>query len=921
MRRRAQEVLLELIHEQACHSVADLAEGIGGSANGSWDGAVREQKLLALRVQSMVVLITDMMEHADDEDDGYESDSAGGHGGGGSFSSAPSASEEEGLLLRVLLPLYRLVAAEVFEANVHRLVELCVSRDRRRRGRSDSARDSRDETKSQLSLSLVQKAICRLLGMQVHTYAERVHTYAGGASGEERSRGGVVGVHGRSFSEVALQCHTRVALLDLLHQLFRLAEAHELLVLLAPLLRHVINCVHHSRSRTSHFQLAEQALAFLQEPMLVRTLALETSATKRLKSSGRTATTRARALSARALASVVPPQEVRSLRIAVVSAAQAAHEEHGHGPARRISKLATTVIQSYGGLVESSTSDTAVASTTASSIEEESPAAGAGAGSTGWIESVDPTSGNVYYFNQQTNETTWDRPAEFDAQSSTPEPMLTLAPAPVLAHVLAHVLALAPTATPEPAAAAAPAPAPALASTSKEAESAVWQAMVDEQNGSPYYYNTQTGESRWEKPEAQEAPVEKSRRRKSLLMLVSGEAHVPTAVSTIEVASGALVWKEIVDETHGLYFYNTQTGESRWEKPADAQAASVAVAAGGLGDEKVAGWIKADGGGATAAAVKLGEWTKIEDATNGNYYYNTVTGETSWSPPTNPMVGGSAGDVVEAAGAGDAHAVEGSGARTAEGGVADPLQHGSSSTSVETQSASAKVAGGWRRIVNEVSGVYYFNDFTGESQWDEPTEYAEYAEYACVLAVEEKTEEEEVLPLMSSASETDSDVPTDTDTDSDTDQLATDAANRNAADIPATGGQSHSGEKNAPVLYRVSGGKAQKAKAQKAKAQKAQGEDPAKLLEQALLESNGIATDGATDTTTRSSSSSSSSSNSSDTGPWKELVDETQGIYYYNSATGESSWEKPADVPAARTNMNTCNGDVGAGCTHQYEHL
>ena len=92
MRRRAQEVLLELIHEQACHSVADLAEGIGGSANGSWDGAVREQKLLALRVQSMVVLITDMMEHADDEDDGYESDSAGGHGGGGSFSSAPSAS-------------------------------------------------------------------------------------------------------------------------------------------------------------------------------------------------------------------------------------------------------------------------------------------------------------------------------------------------------------------------------------------------------------------------------------------------------------------------------------------------------------------------------------------------------------------------------------------------------------------------------------------------------------------------------------------------------------------------------------------------------------------------------------------------------------------------------------------------------------
>ena len=34
-----------------------------------------------------------------------------------------------------------------------------------------------------------------------------------------------------------------------------------------------------------------------------------------------------------------------------------------------------------------------------------------------WIDQVDPDSGSVYYLNTETNETTWDKPADFVASA------------------------------------------------------------------------------------------------------------------------------------------------------------------------------------------------------------------------------------------------------------------------------------------------------------------------------------------------------------------------------------------------------------------------------------------------------------------------------------------------------------------------
>lgn len=70
------------------------------------------------------------------------------------------------------------------------------------------------------------------------------------------------------------------------------------------------------------------------------------------------------------------------------------------------------------------------------------------------------------------------------------------------------------------------------------------------EDGNTYYYNTVTGESKWENPEG-----------------FQGENTVSAQPAQPERSSGCL-WMEAVSPDGYTYYYNSETGETSWEKPA-----------------------------------------------------------------------------------------------------------------------------------------------------------------------------------------------------------------------------------------------------------------------------------------------------------------------------------------------------------------
>ncbi|XP_036397025.1 WW domain-binding protein 4-like [Megalops cyprinoides] len=90
----------------------------------------------------------------------------------------------------------------------------------------------------------------------------------------------------------------------------------------------------------------------------------------------------------------------------------------------------------------------------------------------------------------------------------------------------------------------------AAASSSRGSD--VWVEGVSDE-GHTYYYNTLTGESQWEKPEG-------SRGRRT----TSGVTQANN-----DKKSSSSLWMEALSPDGYTYYYNTETGESSWEKPAE----------------------------------------------------------------------------------------------------------------------------------------------------------------------------------------------------------------------------------------------------------------------------------------------------------------------------------------------------------------
>ena len=203
------------------------------------------------------------------------------------------------------------------------------------------------------------------------------------------------------------------------------------------------------------------------------------------------------------------------------------------------------------------------------------PAAGAGGA---WIAQVDPASGRTYYTNRETGESSWEAPPETRAVAAAapagpPARPRAVPPQPRRSPWIARVDnksgetyyensetgettwdAPADAATPA-APAAAPTPSRRTAASQPKLQSA-WSSQTDPRSGRTYYQNATTGETSWDPPtDAATAPAEPTPSRR----MAASQPKLQSA------------WSSQTDPRSGrTYYQNATTGETSWDPPADA---------------------------------------------------------------------------------------------------------------------------------------------------------------------------------------------------------------------------------------------------------------------------------------------------------------------------------------------------------------
>ena len=226
--------------------------------------------------------------------------------------------------------------------------------------------------------------------------------------------------------------------------------------------------------------------------------------------------------------------------------------------------------------------------------------------SSAWEAAVDDDSGNTYWYNAVTGETTWVDPATAAAQAASPS----------------------------------------------EADGA-WEECFDN-SGNAYYYNAVTGVTTWDRPAAL-GPAD------------AATAAATAAASSVDGAStgrdGAAAsgeggdddaeWEEWENDDGLKYWFNTATQESVWERPSLAAKIRVMAAMGAF--SQLAAQEQDASAGDQATPTVASEWEAAVDDDGNQYWYNATTGESSWFDPHAPAPddAGAAATTAETAGGGD----------------------------------------------------------------------------------------------------------------------------------------------------------------------------------------------------------------------------------------------------------------------------
>lgn len=218
-----------------------------------------------------------------------------------------------------------------------------------------------------------------------------------------------------------------------------------------------------------------------------------------------------------------------------------------------------------------------------------------------------------------------------------------------------------------------------LPSRSTSTSATEWVECYDD-NGTKYYYSQVTGQTQWEAPS-------------TLALAVNKSSSDSTASS----------WVECQDEQGNTYYYDSLTGNTSWEAPSSTTESN---------SNKESALVAATT--TTSSSSSSSNWVECYDEQGNKYYYDTITGASSWDPPTATSTSTSTDKRTSTASSSSSSSTS-SDSGSQEQAALVPL--GSSDLSSTSTSATAA---SWVECYDDQGNAYYYNAITGATQWDRP---------------------------------------------------------------------------------------------------------------------------------------------------------------------------------------------------------
>ena len=296
-----------------------------------------------------------------------------------------------------------------------------------------------------------------------------------------------------------------------------------------------------------------------------------------------------------------------------------------------------------------------------------------------WEPIATPTGKNLYWYNWQSGESQWEKPAEVEnlpAKNALPLPSTPKTKDYRQAHDLWNIL---------------------LKRSTVVAVKGDWHQMKDSQTNEHFYHNPKKMISQWELPKN----INESAETTSTTGAEQDGMITPKRKTNEDV-----IWEGIATPMgRNLYYYNWHTGESSWEKPNELktpqgvkQKARILPSTPKSEDEKAAKKLWSVLVKRAERQRTSGEWGEMLDSQTGEkFYYNETTGTAQWEVPNDWVNPGQ-----------HQQALQQQASTTATTG---------NNNAIHTNKHGKR----WEPIATpKGKNLYYYDWHTGHSQWEKP---------------------------------------------------------------------------------------------------------------------------------------------------------------------------------------------------------